>query len=263
MFYNLASIFAILNSQGINLIKAKGMLFVLIIANMLGISAVKAESVNLIAGLPKAPFIIEENGSGLQLDIIRAALAHQKVEVTFTHVPLARGITSFQSLNAGGFITLPIDYSYPNIYMSTPYISYQNVAISLTESGFDITKIADLSGKSISAFQKAKKYLGGEYSRVMSYSLDYREVAEQSQQIEMLFMRQAEVIILDLDIFKYFLQVNQDPLYTKAYTVHPIFDTKPYSIGFRSEKLRDEFNLGLQLLVDQGEYQRIVDKYLE
>lgn len=246
-----------------SIFKIAGIVLSLIMSQLIGGNIAQAQSINLVAGLPKAPFIIEENGRGLQLDIIRAALFHENIEATFTHVPLARNVTSFQSLNAEGVITLPTDFSYPNIYLSTPYIRYRNVAVSLVESAFDIATVADLSGKSVAAFQNAKKFMGDEYKRTMSYSLDYREVAEQQKQIEMLFLRQSEVIILDQDIFKYFIQVAQDPLYKKEFKVHSIFNERPYSIGFRTEELRDKFNLGLQKIKDQGEYQRIIEKYVE
>lgn len=225
-------------------------------------SSVFAEKITLIAGLVKAPYIIEENGSGTQLDIVREAMKKENVEVNFIHVPLARGMTTYQSYNLGGVITLPTDFEYPNLFMSQPYINYQNVAISLSESQLAINTLQDLSGKSVVAFQNAKKFLGEEYNKVVSYAIDYRELAQQEKQIEMLFMRRTEVIVLDLDIFLYFVKTHSDPIFTKDVIIHRLFASTEYTIGFRDNAIRDKFNNGLRLLKAQGEYQTILDNYL-
>lgn len=218
--------------------------------------------INVVAGLPKAPFIIEENGKGLQLDLIREALKFENVSVHFTHGPLARLIMNYQSLGADGISLLPTGYSYPGVFLSMPYIQYQNVAVSLAESNISINTIDELSGKSVAAFQNARKYLGDDFGNIMDFSIDYREVAKQSKQIEMLFLRHTEVIVLDVDIFKDFLKNNQEALFYKEVVIHPIFPVKHFSMGFRDEKIKNQFNKGLQLLKDQGEYQNIKDRYL-
>lgn len=241
---------------------AWGMLLGGLLLNLSVFYKAHAEEINLIAGLPKAPFIIEENGRGMQLELIREALNFHNIDVNFTHLPMSRNVTSFQSLNADGVITLPQSYSYPGLYMSKPYIAYQNVAVSLAESNIKIEKIEDLSGKSVVAFQNARKFLNETYGEVVSYSMDYREVADQNQQIEMLFMRQAEVIVLDAEIFKYFVRINNEAEYEKAFVLHPIFKPRLYSVGFRDETIRDKFDQGVQLLKDQGLYQAVFDKYL-
>ena len=78
-------------------------------------------------------------------------------------------------------------------------------AVSLVDGNFSIESIQDLSGKSVIAFQNAKKFLGDDYNASVSLSTDYREIADQVQQVEMLFSRRTEVIILELNIFKYLL----------------------------------------------------------
>ncbi|MEW6991321.1 substrate-binding periplasmic protein [Colwelliaceae bacterium 6441] len=219
-------------------------------------------SLKLIAGLSKPPFILEEKDKGLQLDLIRAALKQENISVNFTHMPLGRNITGFRRINADGIVTLPPDYVHPALFLSKPYISYQNVAVSLVENQFSINTLSDLSDKSIIAFQNAKKFLGDEYGLTVAYAMDYREVPEQKNQIELLFLRRAEVIILDINIFKYFIKNNSDGLFTKPFTVHYIFNERSYSAGFKSEKIRDAFDAGIQLMKENGTYQLIHDNYL-
>ena len=221
------------------------------------------ETIELMGGLAKPPFIIEENGKGLQLDIVRAAFATANKEVSFIHVPLGRTVTAFQRLNKDGIVTVLPDYQHPSLSISQPYISYQNVAISLTENQLVIDNIQSLSGKSIIAFQNGKKFLGDDFNKVVSYSMDYREVADQMKQIDLLFLRRTEVIILDINIFKYFIANNMSGRFSQPFTVHYIFDERHYSAAFRTEKNRDLFDQGIITIKAQGTYQWILDKYLD
>lgn len=220
-------------------------------------------SIEMIAGFVKPPFIIEENGSGMQLDIMRAALASKGYQVNFLHLPLGRSITAYQRLNADGVITLLSDYEHPGMYLSKPYIVYQNVAVSLAENDFKIGSVNDLSGKSVAAFQHAKKFLGKQYRDTVSYSVSYREIAEQKKQIEMLFLRQAEVIILDLNIFKHFIKTSNDRRFNKAFNIHYIFNERNYSAGFRNETIAKDFDAAIAELKANGSYQEILDNYLK
>jgi polar amino acid transport system substrate-binding protein len=217
----------------------------------------------LVAGLAKPPFIIEENGQGMQLEIIREAFESMNKEVSFIHVPYGRVITEFKQLNTDGIITLPSDYEHPSLHMSKPYITYQNVAVSLLESNFSINEIQDLSDKSIISFQNARKYLGDEYNLVANYSMDYRERADQTQQIDMLFARRTEVIILDINIFKYLLANRNEGQFNQPFNVHYLFNERLYSAGFKSKEVRDLFDQGIVNIKEQGTYQSLLDKYLD
>lgn len=223
----------------------------------------KISNIELIAGFVKPPFIIEENGAGLQLDIIREALSNKGYQVNFLHLPLGRNITAFQRMNADGVITLPNDYEHPGMHLSAPYIVYQNVAVSLAANDFSIGSVNDLSGKSVAAFQHAKKFLGKQYRETVSYSVSYREIAEQKKQIEMLFLRQAEVIILDLNIFKHFIKTSNDKRFNKAFNVHYIFEQRHYAAGFRSEETARDFDQAIVKMKEDGSYQAILDNYLK
>lgn len=220
-------------------------------------------SIDMLAGLPKPPFIIEENGAGLQLDIVREAFISVNHTVKFTHLPLGRSISGFKRFNADGITTLPTEYQHPSIFVSKPYIEYQNVAVSLTDSNLTIDKIHDLSGKSVIAFQNAKKFLGDDYNASISLSTDYREIADQTQQVDMLFSRRTEVIILDINIFKHFVKTHVGGRYNQGFTIHHIFAAREYSAGFNNEQHRDLFDQGVALIKEQGVYQLVLDKYLQ
>ncbi len=226
------------------------------------LSTLESNKIEMVDGLVKPPFIIEENGRGLQLDIVRSALKALNKEVHFIHVPFGRTVTTYQRLNADGIVTVLPDYQHPNLFISRPFITYQNVAVSLMENKFSIKDISDLSGKSMVAFQNAKKYLGEKFNKVIRYSMDYREVAEQIKQIDMLFLHRTEVVILDINIFKYLLKHETSRRYSQPYKVHYIFNERQYSAAFKSEDIRDLFDQGIKKIKEEGTYQIIVDKYL-
>ena len=211
----------------------------------LSTAEINKKPIELISGLDKAPFITNGAKGGLQIELIRQVFTSQNIDVKFTPMPLGRNITGYQRWNVQGVITLPSNYTYPNMFLSKPYISYQNVAVSLSRNNFTIKNIDDLSGRSVVAFQKAKNFLGEKYKGIVQYSLDYREVADQRKQVEMLFSGQMEVIILDINIFKYFMRNQAQDMYRKPFKLHYIFKKRPYSAGFKSEDLKNKFDLGI------------------
>lgn len=222
-----------------------------------------SHNIDMLAGLAKPPFIIKENGTGLQLDLIREAFISVNHTVSFSHLPLGRSISAFKQFNADGIATLPADYEHPSIFVSKPYIKYQNVAVSLSDKNLSISSVQALSGKSVIAFQNAKKFLGDDYNASISLSTDYREIADQTQQIEMLFSRRTEVIILDINIFKHFVKAHVGGRYNQNFVIHSIFEAREYAAGFNTKQHRDMFDQGVALIKEQGVYQLVLDRYLQ
>lgn len=221
----------------------------------------KFNRVSLLTGLPKPPYILEDGQSGLQLDIIKYAFACKNNRVSFNNIPLGRNITRLKVSQADGMITLPVDFEYPGIYVSNAYITYRNVAVSLADNHFDIDSFDDLAMMSVAAFQNAKKFLPQEYARAAEQAIEYREIADQSQQITMLFERSIEVIILDINILKYFLSKHKLALFDKEIVIHPLFEPQPYAIGFKSEQLKNTFEQGVDCIKTNGQYSEVFNTY--
>lgn len=226
------------------------------------VRAEESIKLQLLAGLPKPPYIMKENGAGLQLEIIRESLALSNVEVEFIHMPLGRQINSYRQLMLDGIITLPIDYQGADVYLSAPYVNYQNVAISLASNDFRIDDISDLTDKSILAFQNASLFLGDFYKQLTAKAPYYEEIADQSKQMRSLYEQKVQIVIADINIYKYFIKENRDGIYHKATSVHQIFSERPYAIGFRDEAMSEKFSSGLMALKQSGKYQSIIDKYI-
>lgn len=220
-------------------------------------------NIELTAGLPKPPFVITSSGEnrGIQLDLINAAFAVEKQEVHFINVPLSRSFSSIDKWHSDGTITLPTTHKRAGVYLSLPYVHYQNVLITLTEENLTINELKDLTGKKVVAFQMAKKFLGKEYISAVNGALDYREMADQMKQIDMLFFKRADVLVVEVNIFNYFLLQHKGDKYNKNYTVHKLFTPVDYVAGFKYKEDRDQFNRGLAVIKANGTYQKILDKY--
>ncbi len=237
------------------------LLFLLGLGFLFVANASEKQKIEMAAGLPKPPFVIK-NGQGMQLDIVKAALAMHNIEVKFVYMPFGRNIPNYRRFSFDGVITVPSHIEQPGMFVSTPYIRYQNIAVSLSENNLDISTIADLADKKVIAFQRAKKYLGEDYYQAALQARSYREVAEQEQQVSALFLKHAEVIVLDVNIFKYYLSRSKSERFNAAYKLHYIFDESYYSAGFRDQAVQKAFDDGILKLKQSGEYQKILDHYL-
>ena len=125
-----------------------------------------------------------------------------------------------------------------------------------------LDNVADLQGRSVVAFQNAKKFITGDYKSMVPNIIDYRELPEQDKQVQMLFTGRTEVIVLDVNIFKYAVRTSDNPAFKKKYKIHHIFDLRHYAAGFKNKTLKEKFDRGIQLIKDNGTYQNILDKYL-
>jgi len=223
-----------------------------------------SDAIELTAGLSKPPFVIENNEhySGIQLDLISEIFAVENQPVSFIHLPLVRSFSTVNKWHSDGTITLPATHQQKSVFISEPYISYQNVAITLIEDNLTIDELDDLSGKNIIAFQTALKFLGSDYIQAIKNAEYYQEMANQIKQIELLYIKRTQVLILDINILKHFLYNNRELKYNKAYKIHRLFPAKVYAAGFKSKTVRDQFNRGLAVIKANGKYQMILDKYL-
>lgn len=219
------------------------------------------QRIEMVTGLPKPPFVVDNN-QGMQLDIIRAALALQDVNVKFINMPFGRNIYSFSRFGYDGVITVLSNTERDDMFVSAPYIRYQNVAVSLSENKFTIEEFNDLENKSIVAFQRAKIYLGEQYNQAIDKAKSYREVAEQQQQLSALYLKHADVIVLDVNIFKYYHNQYKEAHAVAPYTAHAFFKANNYAAGFRNKAIKDKFDAGIKILKENGQYQKIIDSYI-
>ncbi len=217
----------------------------------------------MAVGLSLPPYVIPEDWSGLEYDIVKEALAVEGHTMTPRQMPLARITKELQAGLVDAAMPMRSD-SGIIAYYSDIHVTYRNYAITLASRNLHIASIGDLADKSVLAFQNAKLYLGDDYATMTSANPRYREEARQSLQPLLLYLGRIDVAVADRFIFAWYATAPE--VTTKADThqalrFHAIFPPTDYHVAFRNPALRDSFNRGLQRLRDNGEYARIVQRY--
>lgn len=227
---------------------------------LFAVTTAHAKDVTLVAGLSLPPYIIQESNSGIEYDIIKEALAAKGHKLTLKYVPFVRVVVDYK--NNDGAITINESSGATGEY-SDVVVTYQNYAISLKDKGINVANIQDLKDKKIVAFQNATKYLGDEYAAIAKGNSKYSEQGKQDLQVKMLYSGRADVIVSDINIFKYFRKTVKDIDTTAEITLHEIFDGVDYKALFNDAAIKDDFNAGLKQLKESGRYDEIINSYIK
>ncbi len=215
------------------------------------------------------PWVIKDNNTGIELDIIKLALDQERYQIKPNYVPFALAFKLFEAGNLDGVMNAKEGVSSKG-YLSDPVVTFQNVAISLASKNFpEDINMSFLGDKFVAAFQKASQLLGPEFAMMAAENPGYQELAKQSLQINLLFIRNTDFIVMDKSIFGYYWNeaiANQKASminynYNKAIRFHYLFPPTDYPFLFADEQVRDDFNRGLRRIRANGEYQKILDKY--
>jgi polar amino acid transport system substrate-binding protein len=243
-------------------------IFLLVVDSLISTKAFCAENdpITLLSGISRPPFIIAEDNKGMQIEIIKAAFAYSNTQVNFMYFPMIRQVEVYKKRNIEGLITLSENDNELGLYLSKPYISYENVVITLASNNFDINKISDLSKVSVAAFQSASKFFGDKFNYIFEDSSSYVEVENQKSQLALLFTKRVDAIVIDINIFKHLLilmRKENNNLYNEEVVVHQLFEKADYVAGFTEEKHQKDFDKGIAEIKTNGNYQKIIDSYLE
>lgn len=236
---------------------------------LLGLTAVLSSAplgaepvIRLATGQSLMPYTSEASQNGLELDIVREALARAGYRLEVSFYPMARVAWALQHGQADAATPMAETAEVPGICYSDSHVRYQNVAVSLASRGFSLQSVADLADKKVIAFQYASKYLGSAFGNIADNNPRYQELAHQDRQVKALFAGDADVIVLDLNIYRYQLQQLQPTLRQHPVTIHSLFPPNDYKVGFRDTAVCAAFNQGLAALRADGSYQAILDRYI-
>lgn len=221
-----------------------------------------AQEFKLGVGLALPPYIIQENDSGIEIDVIRASLPADK-KIKLVYLPFARLKVSLSDGGADAVTPVNENADIKGAYYSGSHITYQNVVVSLKSRAIKIDSIANLSKLSIVAFQDATVYLSKDFAAMAKNNPHYHELADQKSQVKMLFAGRADAIVMDINIYKYFKNQIKDFDVNKEVSIAEIFQPTFYKVGFNSKETADAFNIGLAKLKSSGKYAAIINKYTQ
>jgi polar amino acid transport system substrate-binding protein len=216
--------------------------------------------------LDTPPYVMDQAATGIEIDIIREAL--RPGGYTFTTRQMSYGHLLDAVATSGVDAAASVIKREDGCYYSENYIAFRNAAITKKAAGIRIDTIADLKGKSIVAWEDAYEDLGAEFQALFSPRAQeargqYREIANQAEQVEMFWKGEAEVIVIDESVMGWFTSALSGKIdTTAALAYHRIFAGETqFRIAFRSERVRDDFNAGLKQLRASGGYDAIHRRY--
>jgi len=216
----------------------------------------------MAVGLALPPYNIPETNSGMELEIVREALKLKGYDIVPKYVPFARVKRELKNHTVDGALTITPDSGIEAFY-SDRHIICQNVAVSLKKNNFNIRSIPDLKDKSVLAFQDATIYLGRDFAAMAGQNTDYREIAKQQLQINLLYSNRVDTVVLDENIFYYHRMKNDMVDISQPIDIWRIFPPSPFNVAFIDKTVRDDFNEGLKELRESGRYDEIVQKYIK
>tara|TARA_R110001583_G_scaffold145995_2_gene298025 strand:+ start:810 stop:1538 length:729 start_codon:yes stop_codon:yes gene_type:complete len=215
----------------------------------------------VVVGLSKPPYVIEENQSGFELELIHQVLTAIGKDIEFVFVPFGRSEKMFELADISAVITVN-KQMFPNIAsLSESYINYQNIAISLKKDAISVNSISDLSKYSIASFQLAHKVLGEEFALAVSSSSMFMQVANQEKQVELLLLGRVDILIMDVKIFLHYLNKLGRSAQRSDVQFHYIFPLSPYRVAFKNNQDMNAFNQAMRKFKTTNDYQILAEKY--
>ncbi len=225
------------------------------------LSTVWAKDLRLAIGDELPPYIFKNSERGIEYEIVKEALAFKGHRLIPRYVPLARLLRHVQKDGIDGALTISENFNTRGMFLSDPYITYQNVVVSLAKNKVIINNLSHFKMKNILSFQNSKRYLGDDYSYATDTCRKYSEVNNQENQVAMLLRSRVDAIVIDKNIFLYHYKNSKKIDIHKKAKIHNLFSPSHYRVLFKSEKMRQDFNEGLKELVETGRYSRILSSY--
>ncbi|MFG6485449.1 substrate-binding periplasmic protein [Roseateles sp. BYS78W] len=211
------------------------------------------------------PFCFPDTDSGIEVEVFREALGHKGYRLHAVYLPLGRIPAAFRNHEVDATMTdLGEDLARQGGHYGNTAVLYDNVLFTLAERGLSLKRPQDLEGLSVIAFQGAVRRYPDWLGPVREAGR-YTEINDQTAQVRTLMRRRYDVVLADRSIFRYFsLQLKRAgepllPVTEHAFTTPNPLDYRPV---FRSPKVRDDFNDGLQWLKASGRYRAIYARYL-
>lgn len=239
------------------------LLGVFLFAGMVAGHEALAKEVKMAVGFSVAPYIIQDADNGIELDIMREALAYKGHTLKTLYIPFIEIDKAFVDKKVDAIATVEEKIGIDGFF-SDHVITYRNYAISLAKNNLKINSIADLGDKSVAAFQLATKYLGSEYAEMAKNNPRYREKEERTVQIKLLYDGRMDAVVIDKNIFQYYKNMIADKTdVTQPVVYHDIFPENKYKVVFQDKAIRDDFNEGLKRLRKTGRYEAIFKEYIK
>ncbi|MFA7083444.1 MAG: transporter substrate-binding domain-containing protein [Arcobacteraceae bacterium] len=222
------------------------------------------KTVNVLLGYDKPPFIFGQTTlTGIEADLVKEAFSLVGYKVVVSQGTRAEQDTILNSENSIDAVATISEIN-PNLFYSDTLTIYENYAITRKKENIKIDSIEDLKKLKFVTWKNSFNDLGEKFNTLYNpqdgkYKESYHDTLTQMNDAKLFFSQQMDAIITDITVFKWHkIYFNNH----EEYTYHKIFDTyKKYPVAFRSKKMRDDFNIGLNILKKNGRYDEIMKFY--
>jgi len=221
-----------------------------------------AQTIKMGFGESLRPYVIQENNSGIEVDIIRAALAYKNHHLIPIYAPLHSLPILFDKQRVDAInVKLQVNLTRTH-FDAQPSLFYQDVIVTLEKNNYTIKQSSDLKGLRVFAFHNAHLYYP-EWLVPLKNTAMYKEGSLQFSQVSLLHLQRVDAIIADENIIQYYThRLKKEGKVTLLPTrIHSFAKPLPIKASFAQQSIRDDFNKGLVHLQETGEYQKIIDRY--
>lgn len=206
-------------------------------------------------GPPWAFYDAEKGVVGIDVDILRYAFSELGYKTEFHLLAYNRLIKDFRD---GKYdVASPAAFTSDHGHLSTYYLPFEDVAVSLESRQLDISEIQDLKGKRVIAYQSARDVLGPEFAAAVDGN-SYMEEAQREVQLTLLKNGKTDVVVGEKRLLT-FIMKNRYP--DVALAIHPIFDARPYGAILKQAFLRERLDQQIESMKASGKFQQIMDKW--
>lgn len=215
-----------------------------------------------------APLVYsDKNGqlAGVEYELLSAIFRAADLEMDAYIGSNARLMVAANGAAIAGFAPV-VGEAPPEVLLTDSYITYQNVAVTLTGRAIKLQRPSDLSRWRVLAFQRASKVLGAEFADAVATSPSYREEPTQALQARGLLYGRYDVVVGEVRVMHYhvaqvLLESNGGVRQPLPIDTHYIFAPTHYRAGFRDAALVARFNEGLRRIRADGSYDAILARY--
>lgn len=228
----------------------------------IGFSPEKPPFVMATRPYTREDYDIHNRSTGILIDLVKAAFEGSPYRIKPVYASYKRIIANVEAgAIDGGEMG---GGTRPTLYHSDVIHAFENFAITRKNDAIVLERIEDLEGLSVVAWQGASNELGDAYRKAVTASPFYHESTYPKGYCLMFFAQHVDVIVIADTIFQWWQSHLSSDYNTDIELVyHPLFPgTNPYTIGFHSKEVRDEFNRGLRRIREDGSYEKIVNRYL-
>lgn len=230
----------------------------------------KEEGVRGAFGFGRPPYMYDRTSAkGVEETLVRKALLLEGIKVSeVRQMPIERGQRVLFDNPEIDFSVGVVENKDDGLFYSKKFIKYENFAITRKSEKIKINDIDDLLNHRVLAWDKAYNMLGDEFRELFNpidKPLNYKEIFDQKLQHKQFFRKEADVILVDKNIFKWYVnQYKNKYEANQEYDFHKVFPKPTWvKVSFRDESLRDSFDKGLEELMESGDYNQIISNFLQ